>query len=442
MIELSIEWISLLLLLSFTILLLLGLPLAWVTGAVGTIFAILLFDINTTFMLVSRVYRMTLNYTLVAVPLFVFMAAILQRCGLAEQLFRAVHVWAGGLRGGLAIGTIISCTIMAAIVGIVGAEIVTFGMVALPAMLARKYDKRIALGSICAGGGMATLIPPSVVFIVYAMSAGAPVGELFFAGIIPGLLLAALFTGYIVVATWIKPEMAPAASAEERDMPLRQKVKMLGGLIMPGLLAVIVLGSIYAGMATPTEAAGVGVFGALLTAALNRRLTWTEVKLSLFETTKVSCIIMWLAFGAQTIIGVYNLAEGDEFVRHAVTALPFGKWGTIIYMQIILIVLGMFLDWIGILMLTMPLFVPIVLDMGFSNVWFGVVFCMNMHVSYLSPPFGPSIFYLKGVVSEDISMTDIYNSIWPYLVLTIVALAFTVIFPQLSLWLPTKMMGH
>jgi tripartite ATP-independent transporter DctM subunit len=217
---------------------------------------------------------------------------------------------------------------------------------------------------------------------------------------------------------------------------------MLGGLFMPGVLAVIVLGSIYAGMATPTEAAGVGCFGALLTAALNRRLNWTEVKLSLFETTKVSCIIMWLAFGAQTIIGVYNLAEGDEFVKHAVTALPFGKWGTIIYMQVILIVLGMFLDWIGILMLTMPLFVPIVLDMGFSNVWFGVVFCMNMHVSYLSPPFGPSIFYLKGVVSEDISMTDIYNSIWPYLVLTMVALAFTVIFPQLSLWLPTKMMGH
>jgi tripartite ATP-independent transporter DctM subunit len=438
----SIEWISLLLLVSFCVLLLLGLPLAWVTGAVGTLFAITLFDINTTFMLVSRIYRMTMNYTLVAVPLFVFMAAILQRCGLAEQLFRAVYVWAGGLRGGLAIGTIISCTIMAAIVGIVGAEIVTFGMVALPAMLARNYDKRLALGSICAGGGMATLIPPSVVFIVYAMTAGAPVGELFFAGIVPGLILAALFIGYILVATWIKPEMAAIAAMEERTMPLRQKLSLLKGLIMPGILALVVLGSIYAGVATPTEAAGVGCMGALLTAAINRRLTREIFKLSLYETTRVSCIILWLAFGAQTIIGVYNLAGGDEFVRNAVMALPFGKWGTIIYMQVILIVLGMFLDWIGILMLTMPLFVPIVLEMGFSNVWFGVVFCMNMHISYLSPPFGPSIFYLKGVVSDDISMGDIYRSVWPYTVLTFVALTLTVIFPGLSLWLPTQMMGR
>ena len=391
-------------------------------------------------MMVGRIYRMMLNYALVAVPLFIFMAAILQQSGVADQLFKAVYIWSGSFRGGLAIGTIISCTIMAAIVGIVGAEIVTFGIIALPAMLERKYDYKIALGSICAGGGIATLIPPSVVFIVYAMSAGAPVGELFMAGVIPGILLALLFIGYIVISAWIKPSMAPAATKEERNIPLREKLALLKGLIMPAVLVIIVLGTIYAGVATPSEAAGIGCLGALITSVINRKLTFTGIKQALFETVKISCMLAWLFFGAQAIIGIYTLAGGDEFVKSAVMTLPFGKWGVIIGMQLIMIFLGMFLDWIGILLLTMPLFVPIVLELGFDNVWFGVVFCMNMHISYLSPPFGPSIFYLKSVVGDEIPVGKIYRANLPYLWLTIVALTLVVIFPQLSLWLPSMML--
>jgi tripartite ATP-independent transporter DctM subunit len=329
---------------------------------------------------------------------------------------------------------------MAAMVGIVGAEIVTFGMIALPAMLERKYDGRIALGSVCAGGGMATLIPPSVVFIVYAMTAGASVGELFIAGIVPGLLLGALFIGYIVVASWLKPDMAPAAGEEERSIPLRQKFILLKGLVMPAVLATVVLGSIYAGVATPSEAAGIGCLGAFVTAVINRKLTFGGVKTALYETVKVSCMLAWLFFGAQTIIGIYTLAGGDAFVKNAVMALPFGRWGVIIGMQVIMIFLGMFLDWIGIVLLTMPLFVPIILELGFDNVWFGVVFCMNMHVSYLSPPFGPSIFYLKSVVGDEIPVGQIYRANLPYLWLTLVALAITVAFPGLSLWLPKMML--
>lgn len=440
--NLGIEWISLIILGMFIVLLLMGLPLAWVTGAIGTVFVLLLFDANTMVMMVCRIYRTSLSYTLVAVPLFIFMASILERCGIADELFHSVHIWAGGLRGGLAIGTIISCVIMAAITGVVGAEIITFGLIALPAMLRRNYDKKIALGSICAGGGMATLIPPSVVFIVYAMEAGASVGDLFLAGIIPGLILAALFIGYIVIATWLKPGLAPVAPLEERQLPLKEKIFVLKGLIMPGILAIIVLGSIYAGLATPTEAAGFGVAGALLTGIMKRRLTWGMVRSSLYETSRITCIIMWLVFGAQTIIGVYTLAGGDEFVRSAMTKAPFGSWGVIIYMQLIFILLGMFIDWIGILMLTMPLFLPIVLDMGFSKVWFGVVFCMNMHISYLTPPFGPSVIFLKSIAPDDITTGDIYNSVWPYTALTVVALTFTVIFPQLSLWLPSVAMSR
>ena len=434
--SIGIEWITLLIFSLFTFLLLAGLPLAWVTGAVGTIFALLLFDINTTILLMSRIYRTSLDYTLVAVPLFIFMASILQRAGVAEELFQAVYVWSGGLRGGLAIGTIISCTIMAAMVGVLGAEIVTFGLLALPAMLKRGYHPRLAMGSICAGGGMSTLIPPSVVFIVYAMTANCSVGDLFLAGIIPGLMLAFLFIGYIVVSTSVNKNLAPPAAIEDRNIPLKKKIILLQGLVMPGVLAFIVLGSIYAGLATPTEAAGVGVGGALLTAAFKRKLNWNSFKDSLFESAVVTGMMLWLVFGAQTIIGIYTLAGGDDFVRDAITSVAFGDWGTIIYMQIIWIVLGMFIDWIGILMLTVPLFVPIILDMGHSNVWWGVVFCMNMHISYLSPPFGPSVVYLKGVVPEHITMGQIYNSVWPYTALTIVALVFTVIFPEISLWLP------
>jgi tripartite ATP-independent transporter DctM subunit len=436
----SIELITILLLATFILLLVTGLPLAWVMGATAVIFSLTLFGPNVMVMMVGRVYQMMLNYALVAVPLFIFMAAILQQSGVADQLFKAVYIWSGPFRGGLAIGTIISCTIMAAMVGIVGAEIVTFGMIALPGMLERKYDGKIALGSICAGGGMATLIPPSVVFIVYAMTAGASVGDLFIAGIIPGLLLGTLFIGYIIVATWLKPEMAPAAPEEERNVPLKQKLALLKGLIMPGLLAAMVLGSIYAGVATPSEAAGIGCLGAIITAAINRKLTFSGIKTALYDTVKISCMLAWLFFGAQTIIGIYTLAGGDQFVRNAVMALPFGKWGAIIGMQLILIFLGMFLDWIGIVLLTMPLFVPIILDLGFDNVWFGVVFCMNMHISYLSPPFGPSIFYLKSVVGDEIPVGQIYRANMPYLWLTFVALAFTVAFPGLSLWLPSMML--
>ncbi len=436
----SIEMITLLLIVTFIMLLVTGLPLAWVMGATAVIFCLILFGPNVMVMMVGRVYRMMLNYALVAVPLFIFMAAILQQSGVADQLFKAIHVWSGPFRGGLAIGTIISCVIMASMVGIVGAEIVTFGMIALPAMLERKYDGRIALGSICAGGGMATLIPPSVVFIVYAMTAGASVGALFIAGIIPGLILGGLFICYIIVATWLKPEMAPAAPKEERNIPLKQKLLLLKGLIMPGILAISVLGSIYGGVATPSEAAGIGCLVAIITAAINRKLTFNGIKSALYETVKISCMLAWLFFGAQTIIGVYTLAGGDQFVRNAVMALPFGKWGAIIGMQLILIFLGMFLDWIGIVLLTMPLFVPIILDLGFDNVWFGVVFCMNMHISYLSPPFGPSIFYLKSVVGDEIPVGQIYRANLPYLWLTFVALALVVAFPGLSLWLPSMML--
>jgi tripartite ATP-independent transporter DctM subunit len=432
----SIEWISVLIVLSMLGLMVLGLPLAWSIGAVAVGLVLLMFDPQVMVMLVSRVFDMSLNYTLMSVPLFVLMAGILQRSGVADQLFRAVNVWAGGLRGGLAIGTIIANAIMASMVGIIGAEIVTFGLIALPEMLGRKYHYKLALGSIAAGGGLATLIPPSVVFIVYGMTAGCSVGELFLAGVLPGLLLGGLFILYVLWYGWRHPEAAPVAPLEERRMPLGQKLKAQKELALPLLLAGAVLGSIYAGVATPSEAAGVGVLGSILVALINRKFRWGMLRDSLYETLKISSMLAWLFFGAQTIIGAYTLAGGTRFVTQALKAMELGPWGTMIFMNLIWIFLGCFLDWIGILFLTVPIFLPIILEFGFDPVWFGVVYCMNMHISYLTPPFAPSAFYMKSITPDEISMGQIYTATLPYLWLTFLATAVVTAWPGLALWLP------
>ena len=435
----SIEWITVLMIGLFMAILAAGLPLAFATGAVAVIFAIGLFGVQSLNLIVSRVFTLMGNYVLVSVPLFILMACILERAGVAEDLFRAVHVWSGRIRGGLAVAVIISCAIMAAMVGVIGAEVVTMGVVALPAMLSRHYDKDLALGSICAGGGLATLIPPSVVFIMYGLTAGVSVGQLYMAGVVPGLLLAGLFIAYIMIRCSLQPHLAPAASIAERNITLAEKFALLRGLILPGLVAFSVLGSLYLGLATPTEAAGVGCVGAFLSAAVNRRLTWENVTRAVADTTRVTCMLYWLFFGASALIGVYTLAGGTNFMKQTITALPIGPWGILAFMMIIWIILGSLIDWIGILLLTAPIFVPIIESLGFNSIWFGVLFCMNMQISYVSPPFGPAVFYLKGVTPPDITIGDIFHSIWPFMALQVVALFIVISFPQLALWLPSLM---
>lgn len=435
----SIELLSLLFAAVFGVTLLTGLPLAFATGAVAVVFTVALFGVPGLNLVVSRMFTLMGNYVLVSVPLFIFMACILERAGIAEAIFRAVHVWAGRIRGGLAVAVIISCALMAAMVGVIGAEIVTMGVVALPAMLARNYKKNLALGCICAGGGLATLIPPSVVFIMYGLTAGASIGQLYMAGVVPGLMLAAMYITYIIVRCWLQPEIAPPATKEELAIPLSEKLALLKELALPGLVALSVLGTLYMGWATPTEAAGVGVVGALVAAAWNRKLTWRGVKGAVVDTTKVTAMLYWLFFGSSALIGVYTLAGGTKLIQDAMTNLPVGPLGVIIVINLIWIVLGCFIDWIGILLLTAPIFVPVAVKLGFDPVWLGVLFCMNMQISYISPPFGPAAFYLKGVVPPGVTLGDIFSSIWPYLLLQVVALALVITFPQIALWLPSTM---
>jgi tripartite ATP-independent transporter DctM subunit len=435
----SIQFLSILFVVVFAVTLLTGLPLAFATGAVSVVFAVVLFGLPGLTLIVSRMFTLMGNYVLVSVPLFIFMACILERAGVAEAIFRAVHVWAGRMRGGLAVAVVISCALMAAMVGVIGAEIVTMGVVALPAMLGKNYKKDLALGCICAGGGLATLIPPSVVFIMYGLTAGVSIGQLYMAGVIPGLLLASMYIVYIIVRCKLQPDMAPPASAADLAMPLREKLLLLRELILPGLVAFSVLGSLYMGWATPTEAAGVGVAGAVIAAAWNRKLTWKGLRGAVEDTTRVTAMLYWLFFGSSALIGVYTLAGGTKLIQDAMTSLPVGPMGVILIMMGIWIVLGCFIDWIGILLLTAPIFVPVASQLGFDLVWLGVLFCLNMQISYVSPPFGPAAFYLKGVVPEHISLSDIFRSILPYIALQVLALGIVIAFPQVALWLPGTM---
>ena len=435
----SIELLSLAFVAAFALLLLAGLPLAFATGAVAVIFTLYLFGLPGLSLVISRVFTLMGNYVLVSVPLFIFMACILERAGVAEAIFRSVYIWSGRLRGGLAVAVIISCALMAAMVGVIGAEIVTMGVVALPAMLSRGYKKDLALGCICAGGGLATLIPPSVVFIMWGLTAGVSIGQLYMAGVLPGLLLAALYIIYIVVRSHLQPDIAPLPSDEELAIPFMQKLAMMRDLVLPAFVAFTVLGSLYLGWATPTEAAGVGVVGALVAAAVNGRLTWDNLKKAVSDTTKVTAMLYWLFFGSSALIGVYTLAGGTKLIQDLMTNLPVSPIMVIILMQVIWIVLGCFIDWIGILLLTAPIFVPVAQGLGFDIVWLGVLFCMNMQISYISPPFGPAAFYLKGVTPRDVTLGEIFRSIWPYLGLQAVGLAIVIAFPQVALWLPSTM---
>lgn len=435
----SIGWITFFLVLLFILVLLAGLPLAFSTGSVAVLFTLLLFGPDTLLLIVTRIFTMMNNFILVAVPLFIFMACILESSGVAEDLFRTVYVWSGRLRGGLAIATVVASVIMAAMVGIIGAEITTFGMIALPAMFKRGYDRRLALGSVCCGGALATLIPPSVVFIMFGLVAGVSVGKLYIAGILPGLLVASLYSGYILIRAYLNPALAPEAPPEERNIPLKKKVGMLTRLILPGFIVVAVLGTIYLGIATPTEAAGTGSVGAVVSAAVYRRLNWRMIRDAAIRTMKITCMLIWLFFGATAIIGFYTLAGGTEFVAKALLGLPLGRIGILVVMQLIWIVLGCFLDWIGILLLTVPLFLPIMQNLEFDLVWMGVLYCLNMQISYISPPFGPGVFYLKAVTPEDITIGEIFRSTMPFFFLLVGAIILVNLFPQIALWLPSTM---
>jgi tripartite ATP-independent transporter DctM subunit len=360
---------------------------------------------------------------------------ILERTGVANSLYRMMYLWWGGTRGGLAIGTVFICAVFAAMCGISGAAVVAMGTIALPSMLERGYDKHMALGAINIGGGLGILIPPSIIMILYSLITGVSVGQMFAAGILPGILLVVLVAIYVLVRCYFQPHLAPALPPEERgDWP--EKFRALGAVLLPIMIVVMVLGSIMLGVTTPTEAAAMGVLGALISAAVYRRFTWTLIKEASLRTFSLTGMIMWILFAAHAFSAAYQSMDAQSMIEGWMQAIPGGPWGTIIAMQVILFLMAMVLDPVGIMLITLPVFMPIVEALGFDPIWFGILFVINMEIGYMTPPFGFNLFYLKGVVPSSITMQDIYRSVLPYVLVGIVGLAIIMIFPQIATWLP------
>jgi tripartite ATP-independent transporter DctM subunit len=337
--------------------------------------------------------------------------------------------------------TMFAATLMGAMTGIIGGEIVLLGLIALPQMLRLGYDRKLAIGTICAGGSLGTMIPPSIVLIIYGLTVNVPIGDLFTANLVPGLLLSAVYIVYILVRCRLDPSLGPPAPAAERELPWLEKLARARSLLLPLLVVASVLGTIYTGIASVTEAAAMGVVGTLLAAALRRELRWSIVRESLDVTLRTCGMLLWLSFGATVMIGAYNLAGGPAFVREVFDGLALPPIGIVIVMMVILALLGCVMDWVGICLLTMPIFVPIVTALGYDPVWFGVLFCLNMQVSYLSPPFGPAAFYLKGVAPPEITLADIFTAVLPFIALQVLVLALVVAVPDVALWLPRAMSG-
>lgn len=432
---LGIEYGSILMLGMLLVLLITGMPLAFVTGLVALIFTVGWIGPNAVPLITSRIYSFTTSYVFIAVPMFVLMAAILDQSGIARDLFNAMRIVAGRLRGGVAIQTLVVALFLASMSGIIGGETVLLGLLALPQMLRLGYDRNIAIGSVCAGGALGTMMPPSIVLIIYGLIANVSIGDLFTASFVPAFILCTFYIVYVLARCYLNHDLAPIVDDETSHQPLSEKLKSMKSVILPVLVAFSVLGSIYGGIASVTEASGIGVLGMIVSTAVRRELTWSLIKKSVWRTMETCGMIIWIGIGASVLVGVYNLMGGIHFVESTILRLGGGSpLAVLLIMMGTLLVLGMFLDWVGVAMLTMPIFVPIIIKLGFDPIWFGVVFCMNMQVSFLSPPFGPAAFYLKSVAPPDITLGMIFRSLLPFIVLQVIALALLIAFPDIALW--------
>ena len=421
------------------LLLISGLPVAFTLGGLSVLGAIYVWGPKGLYMLVNTAYAEGTNFILIAIPLFIFMANILRFSDLADDLYDMVYKWMGRVPGGLAAGTVIICAIFAAMAGISSVATVSMGLIALPSMLKRGYKKNIATGCISAGGALGILIPPSIIMIIYGSMAEVSIGKLFIGGIMPGILLTVIFCAYIFVRCLFDPQIGPPVG--ER-FSWKDKIRTLKGVVLPALLILLVLGVIYSGAATPTEAAGIGAFGAVICALIHRRLTFANLKEALLSTLSLNAMVLWIVTGAVAFTHVLAYAGVSNLIKDLILGFELSKWWIFLGLQLTFFILGMFLDPAGIIMLTTPIYVPLIRELGFDPVWFGVIFTINMEMAYVTPPFGFNLFIMKAVVPREISITDIYRSIIPFVALQAVCLAIVSIWPDVALWLPSMMMSE
>ncbi|SBS39922.1 Sialic acid TRAP transporter permease protein SiaT [Marinomonas spartinae] len=411
--------------------LMLGFPVAFTFGGIALIFGVFAEGFDMFAFMPFRIQSYMENTTMMAVPLFVFMGIVLQKTQLAEQLLEAMGKLFGRVRGGLAISTILVGALLAASTGVVGASVVAMGLISLPVMLKYKYNKSLACGTICASGTLGQIIPPSIILIILGDVLGIPVGDLFHSAMLPGLVLIGCYIVYILILTFLKPDMAPAM-AEEDDGETRaqQIISALKAIIPPLALVLVVLGSIFTGVATPTESSALGGMGAIVLALLYRQFTWKMLYDSSLETVKVTAMVFAILMGATAFSMAFSYTGGDQIVEEVLLNLPGEKWGFIILAMVAIMILGFFIDFVEIAFIIVPILAPVAEALGINMLWFAILIAMNLQTSFLTPPFGFSLFYLKGVAPSSIRTMDIYRGVIPFILIQVLVLASIMIFPE------------
>ena len=428
----------------------LGHPLAYTLAGVATLFGLIDYGFNLTglFMQFSNLaWGLMNNYTLVAIPLFIFMANLLDSSKVSDELFEALYVVLGSLKGGLGLAVIAVCTVFAATTGIIGASVVGMTLLAGPAMIQRGYQRELTAGLICSAGSLGILIPPSIMMVVFAGLAGmkeTTVGNLFAAAILPGLILSCFFMLYTWVRCTLNPDLGPPiGKAEAAKYTVTRKWAMtIKSLLPPAALIFAVMGTILLGVVTATEAAAMGALGALILALVKRKLTWPVVKKACIATLKTTSMVMLLFIGGTFFSSVFLGMGGGDVVSELLVGSGLNRWMVFFIMMFIVFILGMFIDWAAILLITVPIFLPIALDLGFDPLWFAIMLCVNLQCSFLTPPFGYALFYFAGVAPAGYTMVHIYRGIIPFVLLQVIGLILMTVFPQVTLWLPALFFGR
>ncbi len=435
------EYYPLLMFAVLFLLLALGVPIAFSLGAVAIVFSYVLWGPGALNILVSSAWGTMNNFVIIAVPLFVYMAYVLQKTNVVEDLYAAFYKWSGGLRGGLAIATVIVGAFLGAVSGVVAAGVIGLGLIGLPEMVKRGYDRKMSLGTVMAAGTLGQLIPPSTNMVLYGAVTGVSIGGLFAGGITAGIFLAVLYICYVLIRGLIDADFCPALPPEERATT-REKLSALKNVFLPAVLVVLVLGTILTGIASPTEAAAFGAAGALAIGLLKRRLTWGIVFSSCYETLFITAMVGWMMICATAFGSVFAGVGGNSLVANLAMKMPGGSTGVLLAAGVFFFILGMFLEPGAIIFFAVPIVAPILARLGYDPLWIGLAFNVLLQCGYLSPPFGFSLFYLKGVTPQDVRITEIYKASVPFLVLQAVALVIIVLFPSIVLWFPRVVLGY
>jgi tripartite ATP-independent transporter DctM subunit len=421
-----------------------GIPIAFALMSTALVFGVLRFGDAAVHQFVSKIDDVSSNYVLGAIPLFIFMGALLERSGIADRLFGAIYMWTRRLPGALALSAVVMCTVFAAATGVAGATETVVGLLAIPPMLKHGYDKRLISGTICGGGSLGTMIPPSITVIVLAPIANQPVGDLFAGIMFPGLIMAGLFSLYIIVGCWLRPEWAPRAPEDHiSSIPLLRKLSITAvALVLPTALIFAVLGTILLGWATPTEAAACGALGSLALAVGHRRVNFAVLREALYRTLSVTAMIMLIIVGGSMFSGVFYASGGMRSVQYILSEFNLTGWPTIALLLGLTFLAGFVLDLISVVLILIPIAMPLVALYKIDPLWFCVLFLIVLQTSYLTPPMAPAIFYMRAVAPPSISLMHMYRGVVPFILLELATLALAIVFPDVATWLPRQLYGQ